>query len=101
MEGNAAKSRFREKLNAKKQRYFTPNGVHVREKRIVADDAESSHQRFERPSYSAQLSPHQMVSTSPNMSRKQLIADQASDLRRLELLRSTWADNHQCQNVRA
>ena len=31
------------------------------------------------------------------MSRKQLIADQASDLRRLELLRSTWADNHQAR----
>ena len=89
--------RFREKLNAKKQRYFTPNGVHVKKERIVADDNESSHQRFERPSYSAQLSPHQMVSTSPNMSRKQLIADQASDLRRLELLRSTWADNHQAR----
>ena len=89
--------RFREKLNAKKQRCFTPNGVHVKKERIVADDNESSHQRFERPSYSAQLSPHQMVSTSPNMSRKQLIADQASDLRRLELLRSTWADNHQAR----
>ena len=86
--------RFREQLNAKKQRYFTPNGVHVKKERIGADHAESSHQHFERPSSSGQLSPHQMVSTSPNMSRKQLIADQASDLRRLELLRSTWADNH-------
>ena len=86
--------RFREQLNAKKQRYFTPNGVHVKKKRIGADHAESSHQHFERPSSSGQISPHQMVSTSPNMSRKQLIADQASDLRRLELLRSTWADNH-------
>ena len=83
-----------EKIRLRKERYFTPNGVNLRKERVSSSTPSMSNSFGNATNVSPQLSPHRTVSTRPFRSREDLAADQQNDLRRLELLRSTWAHNH-------